>query len=78
MTQHRDWSISPVAGPIYRPQECATYLGISISSFYELISRGELPPLLKLTQRGRASGLPKSWLDIVLADHAAQATQSLS
>lgn len=72
MQNQRDWSSTPVAGPIFRPQECASYLGISVSSFYELVSRGELPPLLKLTDRGRASGLPKGWLDIVIADRASQ------
>ena len=75
MKHHIDWSALPVTGPIFRPQKCADYLGISISSFYELVSRGELPPLLKLTQRGRASGLPKGWLDIVIADRATQATR---
>lgn len=77
MQHHRDWSNAPITGPIFRPQECANYLGISISSFYELVSRGELPPLLKLTQRGRASGLPKGWLDIVIADRASQAVRGL-
>ena len=75
MNYQRDWANSPVAGPFFRPPECASYLGISLSSLYEHIGRGDLPPLLKLTQRGRTSGLPKSWLDIALADRALQATQ---
>ena len=55
----------PVIGPVMRPKEAARYIGVSVSCFYSLIKSGEIPPLIKLT--GRASGIPKPWLDAWLS-----------
>jgi excisionase family DNA binding protein len=57
-------------GPVLRPAEAASYLGLSISSFYGLIQAGELPPLIKVGRR--AAAMPKPWLDRLLQKRLAR------
>ncbi len=60
----------PAAGPILRPSAAAEYFGVSISTYYELIQAGVVPPFIKLSHRARASGVPKAWLDAAIAARA--------
>ena len=63
------WLTTVVEGPLLPPAEAASYLGVSRASFYRFVEDGVLPrPILMGT---RASGLPKSWLDSILAARAA-------
>lgn len=59
----------PACGPLLRPA-VAAYLGLSISTFYEQIKAGMLPPLVKIGSR--ASGVPKPWLDAFIAARATE------
>lgn len=60
----------PACGPLLRPAAAAAYLGLSISTFYEQIKAGMLPPLVKIGSR--ASGVPKPWLDAFIAARATE------
>lgn len=60
----------PACGPLLRPAAAAAYLGLSISTFYEQIKAGMLPPLVKIGSR--ASGVPKPWLDAFIATRATE------
>jgi predicted DNA-binding transcriptional regulator AlpA len=66
------WAEIPAQGPIMRPAAAAEYFGVSISTYYELIQAGIVPPFIKLSHRARASGVPKAWLDAAIAARAAQ------
>ena len=77
MQNHINWSNEPILGPMLRPREASAYLGVSVSHYYELVSRHELPPLVKLSTRARASGHPKSWLDKVLQNWAANSLEGV-
>jgi len=48
---------------IFRPKAAAAYLGVSVSTLYEWSAKGILPPPIKLTKNGRASGHPIEVLD---------------
>lgn len=61
------WNALPPTGPILRPAQAARYFGVSLSTYYELIHAGVVPPFLKLSHRARASGVPKPWLDAAIA-----------
>lgn len=61
------WNTLPPTGPILRPAEAARYFGVSLSTYYELIHAGVVPPFLKLSHRARASGVPQPWLDAAIA-----------
>ena len=50
-------------GPFMRPSEAAKYLGLGLSTYYELAKSGAVPSPVKITPNGRASGVPKSLLD---------------
>ncbi|MEM7730245.1 MAG: hypothetical protein AAF311_13400 [Pseudomonadota bacterium] len=65
-----DYRLDAITGPIYRPARAAVYLGIGLSTFYEGVAAGTLPPLIKIG--ARASGVPKPWLDAYLANQAAK------
>ena len=67
------WKDINPTGPIFRPREAAAYYGVSLSSYYELIQAGELPQFIKLGGRARASGVPRPWLDAVIAHRATAA-----
>lgn len=60
--------LGPASGPMLRPARAAAYLGLSLSTFYEQIKSGELPPLVKVGLR--ASAMPQPWLDTVIAHRA--------
>jgi predicted DNA-binding transcriptional regulator AlpA len=60
------WEAVTPAGPILRPAEAAKYLGLSIQCYYLMASRGDLPSPVKIGTR--ASGVPRPWLDAVIAD----------
>jgi predicted DNA-binding transcriptional regulator AlpA len=66
--KHPEYS-AMIMGPYFRPQAAAVYLGISISSFYNLVQQGLLPAPIKIGPR--ASCVPKVWLDRVMAERAA-------
>ncbi len=66
------WERLPAQGPIMRPAAAAAYFGVSISTYYELIQVGIVPPFIKLSHRARASGVPKAWLDAAIAACAAK------
>jgi len=49
---------------IYRPADAARFLGISKPTLYRLIKNGELPPLIKISDR--ASGIQEETLIVFL------------
>lgn len=59
------WDGVAPTGPILRPADAAAYLGISVPGYYDKAAKGALPAPLKLG--GRASGVPRNWLDAVIA-----------
>lgn len=61
----RPWEGIPPTGPILRPADAAAYLGISVPGYYEKAAKGALPAPFKLG--GRASGVPRPWLDAVIS-----------
>lgn len=63
------WMGIPATGPLLRPADAARYLGLGISTMYDQIQRGEIPPLVKIG--ARASGIPKPWLDAAIQLRAA-------
>lgn len=70
MTQacNRPWDTVAATGPILRPADAAAYLGLSVAGYYEKAAKGALPTPLKLG--GRASGIPRPWLDAVIGNAA--------
>jgi predicted DNA-binding transcriptional regulator AlpA len=70
--RRQPWAGLPAQGPIMRPRAAAGYFGVSISTYYELIQAGIVPPFIKLSHRARAAGVPKAWLDAAIAARAAQ------
>lgn len=74
----KPWASIPPRGPIFRPSAAAAYVGLGLSTFYELVKLGELPPLLKLSNRARASGVPQCWLDAVIAAKAPEVSESVA
>ena len=67
-TPQAPWAELPVSGPILRPADAARYVGLGLSTFYNGIAEGSLPPLIKIGPR--ASGVPRPWLDAVLRSRA--------
>lgn len=65
---NRPWDGVAATGPLLRPVDAAAYLGISISGYYEKAAKGSLPAPLKLG--GQASGVPRPFLDAVIAQAA--------
>lgn len=66
------WEGIPATGPLMRPETAAEYIGVSTSAVYRMINQGRLPPIAKLGKR--ASGIPKPWLDAVIADRLTPST----
>ena len=64
------WIGVTATGPVLRPAQAAAYYGVSLSTYYEMIKAGELPPFVKLGRRSRASGVPRAWLDAVIVSRA--------
>lgn len=69
----RPWDGVVATGPILRPADAAAYLGISVQGYYEKAAKGALPVPLKLG--GRASGVPRPWLDAIIGHAAAGGVQ---
>lgn len=68
---NQPWASIPAAGPLLRPKDAAEYLGYSKSHFYALVERGELPKPIKIGRGfNAATGVPRPWLDAVIADRA--------
>lgn len=65
----RPWASVAPNGPILRPSEAAAYLGLSINSYYVEARIGRVPAPVKITSR--ATGIPRAWLDAVVADRVA-------
>jgi excisionase family DNA binding protein len=63
------WADIPLRGPILRTNDAAEYLGLSVPYTYALIQRGDLPRPIKIG--ARATGIPRDWLDAVIAARAA-------
>ena len=62
------WGTEPARGPVLRIADAAAYYGVSISSYYEMVKTGEVPPPIKLGPR--ASGVPQCWLDAAIRARA--------
>lgn len=62
------WQNVDPAGVQYRIKDVQSLLRISRAKIYDMINRGELPPLIKLGQR--ASAMPQSWLDAYIRHQA--------
>lgn len=62
------WRDIPATGPLLRPLAAAEYLGITKSSYYRLAKTGDLPLPVRIGQR--FAGVPKPWLDAIIASHA--------
>lgn len=59
------WRSVVPTGPILRPAAAAEYIGVSLTTYYDQASQGLLPSPGKIA--GRASGVPRPWLDAVIA-----------
>lgn len=68
------WKGIPATGPILRPKAAAEYLGYSPTRFYTLVARGDLPKPIKIGRgaSNAACGVPKPWLDALIASCAAE------
>ena len=62
------WEAVPPTGPILRPATAAEYLGLSVSGYYKQAARGLVPMPIVIGRR--ASGVPRPWLDAVIASRA--------
>ena len=65
----RPWLGLPATGPMLRPSEAARYLGLSRSQYYAGATDGRFPEPISIS--ARASGVPRAWLDAVIARRAA-------
>ena len=61
---NQPWHGIAATGPLLRTIDAAAYLGISVPGYYEKAAKGALPSPLKIG--GRASGVPRPWLDAVI------------
>lgn len=64
----------PATGPILRTDEAAAYIGLTTDGYYKAASRGVVPrPILigDPEARSRATGVPRPWLDALIAAWAA-------
>ena len=66
----KPWKSIAATGPILRTELAAEYLGISKQRYYSLAAEGALPTPLKIGTR--ASGLPRPWLDAIIAERASR------
>lgn len=63
---NESWRKIPPSIPLLRPKQVLQVTGLSRSTMYELIARGEFPNFIKLGPR--ASAMPQAWLDAYLAE----------
>ena len=67
------WSSVLPTGPMLRPDEAAAYLGFkSRQKLYAMVRKGEVPAPIRLRKEGNASGIPRPWLDAVIAARVAE------
>ena len=67
------WSSVPPTGPMLRPSEAAAYLGFkSRQQLYQMVRSGEVPAPIRLRKEGNASGIPRPWLDAIIAARVAE------
>lgn len=71
------WVGLPACGPMLRPNDAAKYLGFATKqAYYHLARAGAVPAPIRIFKAGRASGVPKGWLDAIIqarADESAAA-----
>lgn len=65
------WKSTPPTGPLLRPKQAAEYLGIGVATYYEHAANGTLPKPIQLSTGIKASGIPRPWLDAIIAQAAA-------
>lgn len=67
------WKSLPATGPLLRPAEAARYLGYkSRTHYYNLVQKGLVPKPIQLGPScTSAVGVPKPWLDAIIAAGAA-------
>jgi len=61
------WKSVTPTGPLLRPKQAAEYLGISVSTYYLRAAEGRLPDPKRLAAGMRVAGIPRPWLDAVIA-----------
>lgn len=61
----KPWENIPPTGPMLRPKEAAAWLGLSLTGYYEQCRSGHVPKPIKIGLR--STGVPKPWLDAVIA-----------
>lgn len=71
INQNRPWKDVAPTGRMLRPSAVVERTGLSKSSIYELIKRGDFPPFVKLS--ARASVMPEAWLHAFISARAARA-----
>lgn len=72
-TTDMPWNAVPPTGPMLRPSEAAAYLGFkSRQQLYEMVRCGEVPAPIRLRKVGNASGIPRPWLDAIIAARVAE------
>jgi predicted DNA-binding transcriptional regulator AlpA len=72
-TTDTPWNAVPPTGPMLRPSEAAAYLGFkSRQQLYEMVRCGEVPAPIRLRKVGNASGIPRPWLDAIIAARVAE------
>jgi excisionase family DNA binding protein len=75
MADKQPWAGIPAQTPILRPSEAARHLGVSRSQFYTLVANGDLPRPFRIGER--SVGLPKAWLDSVVAARFAESLEAV-
>lgn len=69
----KPWAAIPPRGPLLRVPEAARYIGYSKTQFYALVASGELPKPIKIGRGfNGSSGVPRAWLDAIIAAKAAE------
>jgi predicted DNA-binding transcriptional regulator AlpA len=62
-----------VTGPLLGPVEAAAYLGFrSRTKFYEMVNQGHLPAPIRLRDGAKLTGIPRPWLDAIIAARVAE------
>lgn len=72
----RPWAHVPATGPMLRPKGAAAYLGYSLSQYYALAAQGVVPrPIRMGPGHNGGAGVPRPWLDALIAARAAGGVQ---
>lgn len=58
------WKNLPPSPPLLRPKQVLKATGLSRSTMYEMIARGEFPSFLRVGPR--TSAMPETWLQAYL------------